>query len=100
VTSDSAEIRWMPPDTTGGLPLTSYIIEIKETSRTVWRRVATISATSTSYTLTNLDEGAEYVVRVIAKNQEGESPPLMSDFIALPKAKGESINKKYKLLSK
>lgn len=88
VTSDSAEIRWTPPDSTGGVPLTGYAVEIREVARTVWRRVAAVSATSTSLQLTDLTPGAEYVVRIIAKNQEGESAPLSSDFIAVPKAKG------------
>lgn len=86
VTSSSAEIRWLPPENTGGLPLTNYIVEIRESSRAYWRRAATINALSPSYTLTDLKEGAEYIVRIIAKNQEGESLPLTSDFIAVQRS--------------
>ena len=91
MTSDSAEIRWTPPDNTGGIPLTGYIVEIREATRTVWRRVATVSAMSTSLQLRDLTAGAEYIVRIIAKNQEGESLPLTSDFIAVPKAKCKRV---------
>jgi titin len=86
ITSNSAEIRWNAPDDTGGAPLISYIIEIREATRSFWRRAATVSATSTAYTLRDLTPGAEYVVRIMAKNQEGESSPLTSDFIAVPRA--------------
>jgi phosphodiesterase/alkaline phosphatase D-like protein len=88
ITSNSAEIRWTAPDNTGGVPLTGYVVEIREVTRTVWRRAATLSAISTSVQLRDLTPGAEYVVRIIAKNQEGDSIPLTSDFIAVPKAKG------------
>ena len=72
LTSSSVELRWLPPDSTGSLPLTSYVVEVKEAGRAYWRRAATLSATQTSYALDNLDEGTEYVVRVIAKNQGRE----------------------------
>ena len=88
ITTDTADIRWQPPEYSGGLPISNYIVELKESTRTAWRRVATLDATTTSYTLTNLREGKEYVVRVIAKNREGESFPLLSDFILMQQIKG------------
>jgi hypothetical protein len=90
--SDSAEIRWNSPEDTGGVPLINYNIEIREVTRNFWRRVATVNATATSYTLRDLTEGAEYQVRITARNQEGESLPLASDFIAVPRAKGVHMN--------
>jgi len=93
MTTDSAEIRWMAPDNTGGVPLTGYIVEIREATRTVWKRVATVNATSTSLVLRDLTPGTEYIVRITAKNQEGESLPLTSDFIAVPKAKGTDASR-------
>ena len=91
ITSESAEIRWNSPENTGGLPLSSYIIEIREATKSYWRRAATVNAKMTSYTITNLNEGTEYIARVIAKNPEGESLPLTSDFIAISKAKCEYL---------
>ena len=41
-----------------------------------------VDAMVTSYTLENLLEDTDYVVRVTARNREGESQPLTSDNIA------------------
>ena len=89
VTGESADIRWQPPEYTGGTPITNYIIEIRESTRTLWRRTALVEPTSTTYKLVNLLQGQEYVVRVIARNKEGESFPLISEVISPPKARCE-----------
>jgi titin len=89
VTNESADIHWQPPEFTGGLPLTNYFVDMRETTRTGWRRVGTLDPTTRSWTLKNLREGKEYVVRVTAKNREGESLPLLSDFIAVHETKGK-----------
>ena len=89
-TPDSAEIRWSPADDSGGSALQGYVIELRETSRNYWRRVATVGPTTTSYTLRDLTPGAEYVVRIIAKNDETEGTPLTSDHITMPKSKSNS----------
>ena len=49
VTSDSCQVRWQPPEDDGGTPISSYVIEIRETTRSVWRRVGIVNATTTSY---------------------------------------------------
>ena len=86
-TPDSAEVRWSPPDDPGVVQ--GYAIELREATRSYWRRVATVGPTTTSYTLRDLTPGAEYVVRIIARNEEGEGTPLTSDVIAVPKTKSK-----------
>jgi len=88
-TPDSAEIRWSPPEDSGGSALQGYVIELREVSRSYWRRLATVGPTTTTYTLRDLTPGAEYVVRIIAMNQEGEGSPLSSDYITMPKSKSK-----------
>jgi len=90
-TPDSAEIRWSAPDSTGGSALQGYVIEIREVSRSYWRRLATVGPTTTTYALRDLTPGAEYVVRILAKNEEGEGSPLMSDYITMPKSKSNLL---------
>jgi len=86
-TPDSAEIRWSAPDDSGGSALQGYVIELREVSRSYWRRLATVGPTTTTYTLRDLTPGAEYLVRVLAKNAEGEGSPLTSEYITMPKSK-------------
>ena len=86
-TPDSAEIRWSPPDDVGGSPLQGYVVEVREGSRSYWRRLATVGPATMSYTLRDLSPGAEYVVRILAKNDEGEGSPLTSDYITVPKSR-------------
>jgi len=88
-TPDSAEIRWSPSDDSGGSALQGYAVEVRETSRSYWRRLAVVGPSTTSYTLRDLTPGAEYVVRILAKNDEGEGSPLTSDVITMPKSKSE-----------
>jgi len=90
-TPDSAEIRWSAPDDVGGSALQGYVIELRDVSRAYWRRVATAGPTTTSYTLRDLTPGAEYVVRIVAKNEEGEGGPLTSEYITMPKSRSNLI---------
>lgn len=69
-------IRWKPPLSTGGLELTGYYIERRETKYTSWIKVDTIKPNLTSCCVQNLLEGNEYVFRVFAENMEGRSIPL------------------------
>ncbi len=89
VASDSAEISWQPPEYSGGIPLTGYQVEMRTSSSTYWRRLAVVDPLTTSYTLNNLLEGNEYTIRVIARNREGDSFPLISEVLTIPKPTGK-----------
>lgn len=86
---DSAEIRWSPPETSGGTPISAYLVEVREATRTSWRRVASVEATTTTYTLRNMMADVVYYVRIVARNAEGESMPLSSQAIEPPKTLSE-----------
>ncbi|ESO99758.1 hypothetical protein LOTGIDRAFT_141638 [Lottia gigantea] len=75
----SATIQWQPPKDTGGVPLTSYIIEKREALRATWSKADKIDADQTVYTAKNLTEGSEYFFRVAAENKAGVGPFLEMD---------------------
>lgn len=85
VTLNSADLSWKPPKSDGGLKLTKYLIEIRDTRRSFWNKVEEVKANITSYTVSNLTTDNEYVCRVFAINEEGQSPPLTSDKSAKPR---------------
>ena len=82
VTSNSCDVRWQPPEEDGGCAITSYVLELRETTRSMWRRLAVVDATTTSYRISQLDENEEYFVRVSARNREGDSFPAISEVIS------------------
>ena len=82
VTSNSALVSWQVPEYTGGSPLSGYIIELRESTRSVWRRIGFVQPTVTAFTLADMQEYQDYLVRIIACNREGESFPLISDIIS------------------
>ncbi len=79
MTNTSITLTWKKPLSTGGVELTSYIIERRLTTENNWMRVDTIEPHLTSYTVQNLSSKYEYFFRVIAENPLGQSPPLETD---------------------
>ncbi|GFO38541.1 titin, partial [Plakobranchus ocellatus] len=79
VTSTTATIAWKPPQSDGGLPIKRYTIERRDAKRQAWMKVDSVKPTATSYQVTGLVEGTNYVFRVFAENAEGVSSPLESD---------------------
>ena len=90
LTNESCDVSWQAPDYAGGTSITGYLLEIRETTRTYWRRVSMLDSMTTSHSINNLREGSDYVVRVIAKNKEGESMPLLSETITVPKTRSKN----------
>ncbi|XP_046554801.1 titin-like [Haliotis rubra] len=77
VNEKTADIEWKAPDSDGGLPLTGYVIQFRESRRSIWNTFCEVEATMTSIKLTDLVPGNEYVVAVVAVNEEGQSPPAI-----------------------
>ena len=84
VTENSADLQWNPPESDGGTPLTSYIIEVRPDSRSTWTKAGSVSGTTNTFTVPDLKVDTEYHFRVIAVNAEGQSAPLEAKDTAKP----------------
>lgn len=76
INKTSASISWKPSPSDGGSPITSYVIEIRESWKTSFSLVEKVPADQLTFDLTHLKEGQEYFVRVLAENKVGQSKPL------------------------
>lgn len=72
--SDWAELRWAPPVSDGGKPITGYQIEKRKKDGVAkWIKIG--ETPQTEFRAPNLDEGEEYEFRVRAVNSVGVSEP-------------------------
>lgn len=72
---ESCEFTWLEPENDGGKPVTGYFIEKRQTSSKLWLQVNKQSVPENNITVSELVEGNEYVFRVIAENEVGQSEP-------------------------
>ena len=77
VTVDNAKalLRWNPPTSNGGSPITGYALEKKDLSTRSADWTSATSTTDNSATISRLVEGHEYLFRVFAENDTGASEP-------------------------
>ena len=73
VTATGATLSWTAPTSNGGAAITRYLVEYRTATATAWQSV-TVTAPSTSTTLTGLTNNTGYVFRVTAQNSVGSSP--------------------------
>lgn len=78
-TMTSLSISWKPPVDDGGSPVTGYAVAIKESRKTMWIEAASVTADEMSASVADLNQGAEYDIRVMARNDFGVSDPLQSE---------------------
>ena len=83
----SATVTWTAPASDGGAVVTSYIVE-KSTDGTNW--VSVLSTTALETTLTGLQNGTQYFVRVSAVNAAGTGPALTASSSVVASAKASS----------
>ena len=79
VTKDSCKLKWRPPEDDGGKPITAYIVEKMDKETGKWVPVSRTEPHVTECPVRGLQEGHEYMFRVKAVNDEGESEPLECD---------------------
>lgn len=72
ITRNSVAINWKPPRNDGGKKVTHYVVERKETTAMSW---ITVNSTvrDTHFVVQGLNEGSEYIFRVFAVNENGQS---------------------------
>lgn len=80
VRSDSAYLSWKDPEDNGGVRITNFVVEKKDTAATQWVPVCS-SSKKRSIMLKHLMEGTSYMFRVAAENQYGRS-----EYVETPKA--------------
>uniref|UniRef100_A0A915JT26 Uncharacterized protein n=1 Tax=Romanomermis culicivorax TaxID=13658 RepID=A0A915JT26_ROMCU len=77
-TMTSISIHWQPSDDDGGSEIIAYHVAIREEQRTTWLEVAQVDSDMTEALVKDLDQGAIYHVRVMARNALGTSEPLQT----------------------
>ena len=87
VTDCSADLQWKAPESDGGSPLTSYIIEVRPDSRSTWTKAGSVDGDTNRFTVPDLKVDTEYHFRVTAVNAEGQSAPLEGKETAKPTKK-------------
>lgn len=79
-------IEWGIPESDGGAPLEGYNVAIRDTKKTMWMEIGRVSKATQKFTIRDLQEDHEYLIRIFARNEIGLSDPLESDepFKVLP----------------
>lgn len=74
-TETTLSVQWKAPDSDGGSPITGYVIEYKEKMASTWKSYVEPDPTKLTSIIPELRTGASYVVRIRARNREGDSEP-------------------------
>ena len=73
---NAATIKWRPPESDGGSPITNYIVEMKQVHDYKWTEVnAGATVNTCEFNVTGIQEKKEYIFRVTAVNKAGQGPP-------------------------
>ncbi len=79
-------VSWAAPVSTGGSPITDYVVKYSSNGGSTWTTFVRPASTATSLTVTGLTNGTSYVIKVVAKNAAGISPPSANSAPATPTA--------------
>ncbi|MCD8391484.1 MAG: fibronectin type III domain-containing protein [Firmicutes bacterium] len=71
ITETSVTVEWSAPDDNGGSEITEYVIYCTRTSDGVCTSVNITDTEVSTYTITGLESGVEYEIKICAVNEEG-----------------------------
>lgn len=75
VTKFGCTVSWEPPESDGGSPITSYIIELRDRTSVKWSPVQVSKADELTAIVNDVIENKEYIFRVKAENKAGVGKP-------------------------
>ena len=76
------DAKWQAPHTDGGAPIVNYLIQYSSNG-TTWSDI-TVDPAKRSHTITGLENGTQYTVRIYARNNTGLSFTNTSPITATP----------------
>lgn len=79
VYKDYITVAWDEPESDGGSPIKEYIVEKADTKRRNFMSAGSTDAFTHKLKVTKLYEGNEYLFRVMAVNDIGQSEPCTLD---------------------
>jgi len=77
-------VTWTAPASTGGSPITDYLVKYSSNSGVTWTTFIRPASTATACTVTGLTNGLPYVFKVIARNVAGISLPSATSLAVTP----------------
>ena len=83
MTAGSVSLEWKTPYDDGGRQITAYVVEYRPRDVSRWQRAAGVDAFSRTCLVSGLQENSEYLFRVSAVNDVGQSEPLETDLPVL-----------------
>ena len=88
LTTNSVTLTWEAPETDGGAPIESYLIEKRE-GMGEFSFAKTVDGSTRTAELKGLRKGKEYQFRVSAENSRGQSEPMVMENSITPTVIGE-----------
>lgn len=71
---DHIDLKWTPPASDGGSPITGYVVEVKDKLGN-WEKAMDVPAGQTTAYVSDLVQGQAYEFRVRAVNKAGPGEP-------------------------
>ena len=79
MTNTSFTLKWRPSEKNGGTKIIEYIVEIRETSKKVWKMIGSTNGNDTLLEIENLIKKKAYDFRITARNKAGTSQPWVTE---------------------